>query len=46
VLSETDETGKRGIDKLVALDPLGALNVLKQLYARFAALALQTTARD
>ena len=44
VLSATDETGKRGIDKLVELDPIAALNVLRQIYARVAALALQITA--
>jgi hypothetical protein len=46
VLSATDEDGRRGVDKLLALDPMAGLAVLRQLYARVAALALQIAAKD
>ena len=45
-LTSTDATGKRGIDLLVELDPMRALDMLKALYARIAMLAVQIPARD
>ena len=41
VLSATDETGRRGIERLLALDPVAGLAIMRHLYARVAALALQ-----
>ena len=40
-LTTPDGSGKRGIDRLIQLDPIRALKMFKQLYARIAMLALQ-----
>ncbi len=45
MLNATDGDGRRGVDRLLALDPIAGLAVLRQLYARIALLALQV-ARD
>ena len=46
MLNADDGTGRRGVDRLLALDPMAGLTVLGHLYARIAMLALQITARD
>ena len=45
MLNATNGDGRRGIDRLLALDPMTGLTILRQLYARVAVLALQV-ARD
>jgi len=44
-LTTPDAAGVRGIDRMIRLDPIQALDMFKQIYARIAALALQV-ARD
>ena len=44
-LTTQDAEGLRGIDRLVQLDPIKALELFKQLYGRITMLALQL-ARD
>ena len=44
-LNAEDGTGRRGVDRLLALDPMAGLTVLGHLYARITMLALQV-ARD
>jgi hypothetical protein len=46
MLNATDGEGRRGVDKLLALDPMTGLTILRQLYARVAALAVQVAAKD
>ena len=46
MLNAHDGSGQRGVDRLLALDPMAGLALLRQFYARVAALALQITARD
>jgi hypothetical protein len=39
MLNATDGDGRRGVDRLLALDPMAGLTLLRQLYARVALLA-------
>ena len=41
MLSATDSDGRRGVEKLLTLDPIAGLGVLRQVYARIALPALQ-----
>jgi hypothetical protein len=45
-LTTRDADGLRGIDRLVQLDPIKALQLFKTIYRRITMLALQITVRD
>lgn len=46
MLNATDGDGRRGVHRLLALDPMAGLTVLRQLYTRVALLAFQITPRE